>query len=84
MHISDIDGKVDIILLNTDEIKTIKVLWINKSKTTSKRIADLKVDIPLGAKEKIAFNDILPKNFPEIKKKPPLYVKKHTLIQKHI
>lgn len=39
--------------MNTDEIKTIKVLQTNKIKTTSKRIVDLsKEDIPPGAKEK--------------------------------
>ena len=70
MHIIDIEGKVDIILMNTDEIKTIKVLQTNKIKTTSKRIVDLsKEDIPPGAKEKKnAFKNVLTKNFLEINK----------------
>lgn len=41
LHIIDIEGKVDKIIMNPDENKTLKVLpVISKAKTTPIRIAD--------------------------------------------
>lgn len=43
LYIIDIEGKVDKVIMNSDEIKTMQVLPdINKAKTTSRRIADLR------------------------------------------
>lgn len=43
LYIIDIEGNVDKVIMNSDEIKTMQVLSdINKAKTTSRRIADLR------------------------------------------
>lgn len=43
LHIIDIEGNVYKIIMNPEEMKTMQVLPdINKTKTTSRRIADLR------------------------------------------